>query len=82
MGMLILRRTLQRAIWVIIVEQGNLYPFVPAAHSWRSGHMHLGLVWGSVMHGGVVSPTSFKLRKTDAVLITLKLIALTLRRLR
>ena len=39
--MLILQR-LQHAIWVIIMEQRKLYLFVPVAHSWRSGHVHLG----------------------------------------
>ena len=57
-GVLILRRTLRHAIWVFIVEQGKLYPFVPAAHSWRHGPMHLGLIWGSVMHRGVFLPAS------------------------
>ena len=57
-GVLILRR-LRRAIWVIIVEQAKLYPFVPAAHSLQSGPMHLGLIWGSVMHRSVFLPTSF-----------------------
>ena len=54
-GVLILRR----AIWVIIMEQGKLYPFVPAAHSRPSGHVHLRLIWGSVMHRGVFLPASF-----------------------
>ena len=77
-----LRRTLRRAIWVIILEQGKLYPFVPAAPSWRSGHMHLGLIRGPVMHHGVFLPTSLspKLRKIDAVPISHKLIPLPLRR--
>ena len=39
-GVLILQRTLRRAI---VVEQGKLYPFVPAAHPWPSEHMHWGL---------------------------------------
>ena len=43
-GVLILRR-LHHAIRVIIVEHGKLYLFVPAAHPWLSGHMHLGLIW-------------------------------------
>ena len=77
--MLILRR-LWLSIWVIIVEQGILYPYVPAAHSWLSGHMYLGGIWGSVMHCVVFLHP--KLRKIDAVLITLKLITLTLQRLR
>ena len=54
-----LRRTLWCAIWVIIVEQAKCYPFVPAAPSGQSGHMHLGLIWGSVMHRGVFLPTPF-----------------------
>ena len=49
LGVLILRR----AVWVIIMEQGYIYSFVPAAHSWLSGFLHLGLIWGSVMHPGV-----------------------------
>ena len=51
--------SLRRALWVIIVEQGKLYPFAPEAHPQLSGHMHLGLIWGSVMHRGVLLPTSF-----------------------
>ena len=58
-GVLILRCTLRRAIWVIIVEQGELHSFVPAAHSWPSGHMHSGLIWGSVMLRGVFLPPPF-----------------------
>ena len=38
---------------------GKMHPFVPAAHSWLSGHMHLGLIWGSVLHRGIFFHTSF-----------------------
>ena len=55
MGVLIL----WRPIWVIIVDQEKLYPFVPAAHSWLNGYVHLGLIWGSIMHCRVFLPTSF-----------------------
>ena len=64
--------TLRRAIWVIIMEQGGPYPFVPAAPSWLSGHI---CIWGSVMHRGVLLPFSFtqKKRKIDAFLRFLRL---------
>ena len=69
-GVLILRR----ALWVIVVEQGKLYPFVPAVSSRLSGRTHLGLIGGSVMHCAVFLPTSFAENP--------KLITLSPRRLR
>ena len=44
-GVLILRR--RHASWGVV-------PFVPAAHSGRRGHTHVGLIWGPVMHRGRV----------------------------
>ena len=66
MGVLTLRRT----FWVVIVEQGKLYPFVPVADSWLSGHMHLGLIRGSVMYSVPPPPQLMHPRKAYSLEIS------------